>query len=145
MRAWLGNRLLERLAELLRGFHAPRRDAEPGPEPDEIDVWISELEQGLRSITRSRLVHAVKLGAQDRVTAVVEDHDRDVELFARHRPERLDGVLSRAVRLECDDGPVGARDRRAHSDREPLTDGTTGQSEPVVPRAPGGVGRQGGR
>ena len=124
------------------GVDTARRDAEPGAERDEIEVWIPQLELRLGSRTGLLDADARELRIEDRVGAVVEDHDGDVELFARHRPERLDRVQSRAVGLECDDRAVRTRDRCAHRDRQPLADRATGQGEPVMPGSPRGTGRQ---
>ena len=83
---------------------APRGDPEPSAEVDEIEVRIPQVEQRPGLLARHPAPPMRReLGIEDRVATVVEDHDGDVELFARHRPERLDRVESRAVGLERDD------------------------------------------
>ena len=67
---------------------------------------------------------ARQLHVEDRVGAVVEDHRGDVELLARHRPQRLDRVHGRAVGLEREHRTVRAGHRRA--------DGT-GRPWPIAP------------
>ncbi len=143
MRAGISDGLLKGAGELLRGVDAARCHAEPGGELDEIEVRIRQVEQRLSFATGVLRAGSCQLGAEDPVGAVVEDHNGDLEPFARHRPERLDRVQSRAIGLECDDRPIGARDRRADRDRQSLTDRAPGQREPVMPRRPRSIGWQG--
>ena len=114
----------------------------PAAERDEIEVRIPQVEQSLGSGTSLLDADARELRIEDPVGTVVEDHDGDVELFARHRPERLDRVQSRAVGLECDDRAVRTRDRCPNRDRQPLADRAAGQCEPVMSGSPRGIGRQ---
>ena len=121
-----------------------RREGTPSPVPSshEIEVWTPQVDQRLGFLDRRFAVEPRELGTKDPVGAVIEDHDGDVELFARHRPQRLDRVQSRAVGLECDDRAVRARDRRPNRDRKSLPDRAPRQCEPVVPGSPCGIGRQ---
>ncbi len=63
----------------------------------------------------------------------------------RHRPERLDGVHPTAVRLEDDDLPVGAGDRRAEGRGQAAADCTAVDGvEEVVRSGPLVAARMGG-
>ena len=53
MRAGIGDGLLEGARELFRRVDTARRDAEPGAELDEIEVWIPQVELCLGSGTAS--------------------------------------------------------------------------------------------
>ena len=120
--------------------------AEPGAERDEIESLdpASRAEPwplDRRSVTPMRASSSV----EDRVGAVVEDHDRDVELFARHRPERLDRVQSGAVGLERDTGRSGHATAAPTATGSPWPIAPPVRREPVVPGSPRGVGGQGQR
>ena len=87
--------------------------------------WRARRSRGSGSMRSSRMRAAAararadpaELDVEDRVRPVVEEDRRDVEPFARLRPQRLQRVHRAAVGLQVHDPSVGARDGGAGGDR----------------------------
>ena len=92
------------------------------------------------TLTGGAGAHIGQLAAQDVVGAVGEHQDGDIEVLARHRPQRLHGVHRAAVALERDDLAVRAGDGGADGRRQGEADRPAHQGHPVVWRRMGGQG-----
>src|SRR5436190_1349677 len=76
--AGFGQRVGERSGEFIGGLGPRRRDAHTLAERNEVDVRPGQIELRLRLGPASARPDALELDVEDRVGAVVEDHDRDV-------------------------------------------------------------------
>ena len=68
------------------------------------------------------------------ISPVGEDHGQDIQLFASHCPEGLQGVHPAAIGFECKHLAVGTRNRSADCDGKGLTYRTSGDRHPFVRR-----------
>lgn len=96
--------------EFLSGVCAAGRYAEALGNGDEIHLGREQFQQRVRVGSCGCGADPMQLKLQYGVSAVVEYDRGDVELFARHRPQRRDRVDGASVGLEGDDGPM----RRGH-------------------------------
>ena len=115
---WFGEGQLKRGSELLTGatgrMERPCRyrwtRSQGSDWQDPVAISLLHLRRGRRPL---------ELDVEDGIGTVVEDDDGHVELLARHRPQRLDGVHGGPVSLQRKDRTLGAGHRRANGDREP--------------------------
>ncbi len=126
---------LELSMKLLGRSRPRRRHAQARRDIHPVERRVVEIEHRLHSGIEFLLANPRHLKAENGVKAILENDDDDVGLLSRHRPQRLDGIHAAAVRLEMNDLPVRAGDRRAESQGHTAPDGPTVDGGDIVVRA----------
>ncbi len=108
---------------------------------DKVDRWAPEIKH-VSSPGPGRLgTDAVELHIEHGVGMIVEQDRGHIKALACHRPPRLECVEGASVGLEGKDGSAGGGDCSSYCDGQSLSDGSTGEAEPVVGRSSGGSRR----
>src|SRR5271169_2788810 len=137
MRTRRGKSVLKRAQEFFRFGGAYRVHAHAFGDLGEVQhrpVQV-ELRFGLGACVFG--ADTLKLHIEHRIRSVVEDDCRDVELFARQGPKRLDRIHRAAVADQGEHGTIPTRYRRADGVGQALADGASSQRDEIVPRGTG--------
>src|SRR5208283_4981157 len=108
-------RSLELSVKLFGRSRPRRRHAKARRDMHPVERRITEIEHRFHFGVEPFLANPRHLEAENGVGVIFENDDYDVGFLSRHRPQRLDGIHAAAVRLEMNNLPVGAGDRRAES------------------------------
>ena len=111
-------------------------------QPGKVQLGAGQVELGAGLGADALGTDSFELDLEHRVGCVVEDDAGDVELLARHRPQRLDGVHRRAVADQRQHRPIRAGNGGTDGIRQALADRAAGQGDQIVRRRAGGHGRQ---
>ncbi|KAF4531275.1 hypothetical protein B566_EDAN019366 [Ephemera danica] len=142
VRARCGKRIFEALYKGIGGGGSYRVHTHAAAQLRKVDDRLAQVQLRLGLGARIGCAHALELYIEHRVRGVVEDDADNVKAFARHGPQRLNGVHRAAVPNQRQHLSFGAGNGSTHCTGQTLPDGAACECDEVMAgRACGVLGK----